>query len=559
MTSLTASTTSPEFQAFLDDHLERELLRFTTAGSVDDGKSTLIGRLLHDTKTVYEDQLASIRQSKINRAAGPLDFSLLTDGLRAEREQGITIDVAYRYFSTSRRKFIIADTPGHEQYTRNMATGASTADLAIVLIDGSKGLLPQSRRHASIAALLGIPHIVAAINKMDLVDYDESTYKKICADFLELTGRLNLRSVQLIPISALEGDNIVTRSPRTPWYHGPTLLQHLETVPLDRLAHGEDGDQDHLRFPVQLVVRPHADFRGFAGHIVRGVVRAGDEVLALPSGRRTRVASIVTYDGTLPEAVAPMPVTLQLEDEIDLSRGEMLVSPETPPLASQNFRGKVIWMHADPLHTGKTYIAKHTTRTLRVQATAIHFRVDMNRLQQVPAHQLEMNDIASVDFSSSTALLFDPYAENRTMGSMILIDAVTNATVGAVMLECDLAETAEKISVVPAAEEWPIILVQPQHNTALAAALHERNIPHISLADPHITTRGLPGAVRVAHRIGLVALIPLDAMNEEAAHEIERFLSRKFWLQPESGPDAIVKIMLQLEQMFQPDDNGEKP
>lgn len=550
MTSLPATTASPEFQAFLDDHLERELLRFTTAGSVDDGKSTLIGRLLHDTKTVYEDQLASIRQSKINRAAGPLDFSLLTDGLRAEREQGITIDVAYRYFSTSRRKFIIADTPGHEQYTRNMATGASTADLAIVLIDGSKGLLPQSRRHASIAALLGIPHIVAAINKMDLVQYDESTYQKICADFLELTSRLNLHSVQLIPISALEGDNIVTRSMHTPWYDGPTLLEHLETVPLDRLSHGEDGDQENFRFPVQLVARPNAGFRGFAGQIVRGVVRVGDEVMALPSGRRTLVASIVTYDGNLSEAVAPMPVTIQLEDEIDLSRGEMLVSSATPPTASRSFRGKVIWMHTDPLQKGKIYLAKHTTRTLRVQATAIHFRVDMDTLQEVPAQQLEMNDIASVDFSSNAALLFDPYAENRTMGSMILIDAVTNATVGAVMLECDLEQTADKNLIAPASEDWPLILTQPQDYAALIDALRSRHIPYVSLDDPHITPRGLSSAVRVAHQVGMVAICLRDDITEDTEREIEQFLSRGHWLELDRGPDSIEKLMLQLEKIF---------
>ncbi len=543
---------SVAFQNFLNEHLERELLRFTTAGSVDDGKSTLIGRLLHDTKTVYEDQLASIRQSKINRAAGPIDFSLLTDGLRAEREQGITIDVAYRYFSTSRRKFIIADTPGHEQYTRNMATGASTADLAIVLIDGSKGLLDQSRRHASIAALLGIPHVVAAINKMDLVEYDESIYKKICADFLELTDRLGLRSVQMVPISALKGDNIVARSSRTAWYQGPTLLEHLETVPLDRLSHGEDGDREHLRFPVQLVVRPDANFRGFAGQVARGVLRAGDEVLALPSGRRTRVASIVTYDGNLTEAFAPMPVTVQLEDEIDLSRGEMLVSPETPPYVSRNFRGKVIWLHEQPLQKGRVYLAKHTSRMARVQAIAIHFRVDMHTLAELPTEHLEMNDIASVDFNSNVPLMFDRYAVNRALGSLILIDPVTNATVGAVMLERDLGDESSEPAAAPAIQNYPLVLTPAFHrsNANVLDVLRDRNIPFVSLDDPHITAPGIPSAVRVAQHAGLVTVCSRDAVTPQIEWEIQQFLPRDYWIEVGESPTATEKLVLAFEKIL---------
>ena len=330
MISTTLGTPHSAFTEFLEQNREMELLRFTTAGSVDDGKSTLIGRLLHDSKAVYEDQLASVKKSRVNRSSGPIDFSLLTDGLRAEREQGITIDVAYRYFATSRRKFIIADTPGHEQYTRNMATGASTADLAVILVDATKGILSQTRRHAFIASLLGIRNVLAAVNKMDLEDYQEDVFLDVEHDFLRLAEQLGIARTQCVPISALEGDNVVNRSDRTLWYQGPTLLEHLETVPLI----GSEA-LENLRFPVQMVIRPDADFRGFAGRVASGVIRPGDDVLALPSRQRTRVRSIVSYDGDLPEAFAPMSVTLQLEDEIDLSRGDMLVSAENGPQVSR--------------------------------------------------------------------------------------------------------------------------------------------------------------------------------------------------------------------------------
>ena len=331
---------------FLEQNLNKELLRFTTAGSVDDGKSTLIGRLLHDSKSLYEDQLASVKKSPVNRSSGPIDFSLLTDGLRAEREQGITIDVGYRYFTTARRKFIIADTPGHEQYTRNMATGASTADLAVILVDGEKGLLPQTTRHAYIASLLGIPSVVAAINKMDLVGYREERFLTLKKEFLALAERLGLEDVKCIPISALAGDNVVERSARMPWYAGPTLLEHLETAPITK-----PGNTRGFRFPVQYVIRPDANFRGFAGQVAGGVIRPGDAVTALPSGQRSRVESIVTYDGPLAEAFSPMSVTLKLEDEIDLSRGDMLVAPDSPPHVSQRFAATMVWMHAQPLES----------------------------------------------------------------------------------------------------------------------------------------------------------------------------------------------------------------
>ena len=420
-------------EEFFEQSMETELLRFTTAGSVDDGKSTLIGRLLHDSKAVYEDQLASVKKSRINRSTGPVDFSLLTDGLRAEREQGITIDVAYRHFSTPRRKFIIADTPGHEQYTRNMATGASTADLAVILVDAKKGILPQTRRHAFIASLLGIRNVLAAVNKMDLVDYREDVFLGVERDFLKLAAQLGIAHTQCVPISALEGANVVERSEQTLWYQGPTLLEHLETTQVTAV-----DSLEGVRFPVQIVIRPDATFRGFAGRVTSGVIRPGDQVVALPSGRRTRVRSIVSYDGDLAEAFAPMPVTLQLEDEIDLSRGDMLVSPENGPRVSRRFRAMLVWLHATPLEVGRTYLVKHTSRQTRIRALQIRHRVNVNTFEKEQATELNMNEIASVDFEAHVPLFFDPYASARATGSFILIDAVSNATVGAGMIQGDV-------------------------------------------------------------------------------------------------------------------------
>jgi len=419
---------------FLAGELNKELLRFTTAGSVDDGKSTLIGRLLHDCKAVYEDQLASVKKSPINRSGRAIDFSLLTDGLRAEREQGITIDVAYRYFSTARRKFIIADTPGHEQYTRNMATGASTADLAIILVDATKGLLPQTRRHTYIASLLGISNVVAAVNKMDLAGYSEEVFEKLRADFSALAESLGIRFVQCVPVSALEGDNIVTRSGHMPWYIGPTLLEHLETVPIRPSA-----EMNAVRFPVQSVIRPDARFRGFAGRVAAGTIRPGDTLTALPSGRRTRVESIVSFDGELAAASAGQSVLLKLANEIDLSRGDMLVSPTEQPYLSSRFAATVVWLHTTPLEFNRVYLAKHAGRYVKAKALKIRFRVNVNTFEESPAAQLEMNEIASVEFETNQPLFFDPYATNRTTGSAILIDTLTNATVGAVMIQEALA------------------------------------------------------------------------------------------------------------------------
>jgi len=519
---------------FLDPSQEMELLRFTTAGSVDDGKSTLIGRLLHDSKAIYEDQLASVKRSRINRSSGPIDFSLLTDGLRAEREQGITIDVAYRYFATSRRKFIIADTPGHEQYTRNMATGASTADLAVILVDATKGILPQTRRHAFIASVLGIPNVLAAVNKMDLVGYREGAFLDVERDFLLLAGQLGIARAKCVPISALDGDNIVERGERTIWYQGPTLLEHLESIPLtprDAL--------ESLRFPVQIVIRPDAKFRGFAGRVASGVVRPGDNVLALPSGRKTRVRSIVSYDGDLPEAFAPMSVTLQLEDEIDLGRGDMLVSPENNPRMSRRFRAMVVWLHGTPLEVNRTYLVKHTARQTKIRALRIRHRVNINTLEQEQATQLNMNDIASVDFETHIPLFFDPYASNRATGSFILIDAVSNATVGAGMIQEDLLGRGGPAGPEPISKEmaqkrvseqeryerhghYPATFLmenRPALASRLERALFERGFEVLHL-DDEASPHGFLDAVRAAQRIGAVAIYSGAALDTDTGRRL---------------------------------------
>jgi len=422
------------FSAFLERNLQKDLLRFTTAGSVDDGKSTLIGHLLHDVKGVYEDQLASVRQSRINRSGGPLDFSLITDGLRAEREQGITIDVGYRYFETSRRKFIIADTPGHEQYTRNMATGASTSDLAVILLDATKGLLPQTFRHAYIASLLGIRYVLAAINKMDLADYREDVYLRLEEEILALAAELQIPEIVCIPVSALAGDNVVRRSERMPWYTGPTMLEHLESVPVPLHAAAAA-----LRLPVQLVLRPDAAFRGFAGRVAAGRIRPGDKVMALPSGRASRVKRLVAYDGDLEEAAAPQSVTVELEDEIDVSRGDMLVAPDEPPVISKHFSAMLVWLHPQHMEPGREYLLKHATRQVRARAVRILHRVNVRALAKEQARELEMNDIALVELSTTLPLYFDPYKQNRVTGSFILIDPLTNATVGAGMIQAGIS------------------------------------------------------------------------------------------------------------------------
>ncbi|MBI4911023.1 MAG: sulfate adenylyltransferase subunit CysN [Acidobacteria bacterium] len=425
--SFEASTLTIE--EFLEKESGKELLRFSTAGSVDDGKSTLIGRLLYDARGIYEDQLAAIQKSKLNRSTGPIDFSLLTDGLRAEREQGITIDVAYRHFSTPRRKFIIADTPGHEQYTRNMATGASTSSLAIVLIDARNGVLAQTRRHATISSLLGIPRLILAVNKMDLKEYSRQVFEDICADFLYFAREMGFAHIQPIPISALEGDNVAKRSARTPWYTGPSLLEHLESVPVST-----DVASGALRFPVQYVIRPDQNFRGYAAQIASGTIGKGDRVQILPSGQLSHVASITTFDGELEHAEAPMSVTITLEDERDISRGDMIVHTHSLPKLARQMEANLVWMTDEPLTAGRSYLLKHTTQQVNARVLSIESKLDIQAMERRQALSLGLNDIGTIRIEASRPLFFDTYKENRLTGSFILIDAISNTTVAAGMI-----------------------------------------------------------------------------------------------------------------------------
>jgi bifunctional enzyme CysN/CysC len=421
-----------DIHAYLARHQKKELLRFLTCGSVDDGKSTLIGRLLHDTKMIYEDQLAAVKRDseKVGTTgAGEIDLALLTDGLKAEREQGITIDVAYRYFSTDRRKFIIADTPGHEQYTRNMATGASTCQLAIILIDARHGVMTQTRRHSFIVSLLGIRHVVVAVNKMDLVDYSREVFERIKDDYTGFVAKLDLHDITFIPMSALKGDNVASKSDAIPWYSGPPLLDHLETVHI-----ASDRNLTDFRFPVQYVIRPNLDFRGFAGTVASGVVRKGDEVMVLPSGKRSTVKSIVTYDGELEEAFAPLAVTITLEDEVDVSRGNMLVLPNNVPNVSSEIEAMVVWMAEQPLVPGRLYTLKQTTQQVTTEVASFRYGVDVNTLEHRAIARLELNEVGHVQLSLTQPLACDPYRANAATGAFILIDRLTNNTVGAGMI-----------------------------------------------------------------------------------------------------------------------------
>ena len=406
-------------------HQEKELLRLVVVGSVDDGKSTLIGRLLHDTNGVYDDQLSAVKRAS-SQAGMEIDFSLFTDGLKAEREQGITIDVAYRYFATERRKFIIADTPGHIQYTRNMATGASTANVAMILIDARLGVLTQSRRHAYIASLLGIPHLLVAVNKMDLVSWSADVYERIADDFRRFAAPLDFKDVSFVPVSALRGDNIVEKSAQAPWYTGPSVLEFLETVPIAR-----DRNLDDFRYPVQYVLRPHLNYRGFAGEIASGEVRRGDPILVLPSRQRTRVASIDTYEGPLESAAAPLSVTLTLTDEVDVSRGDMLVRPDRVPNVDNRFEATLVWMSQRPLDLQKSYLIKHTTVIQRVEIEKIVHRTNLDTLLPEACETLELNDIGTVRVRCNRPLYFDAYRTNRRTGSFVLIDSLSNGTVAA--------------------------------------------------------------------------------------------------------------------------------
>ena len=424
---------SSDINAYLAQHEQKELLRFLTCGNVDDGKSTLIGRLLHDSKMIYEDQLAAVQADSAKSGttgAGKIDLALLVDGLQAEREQGITIDVAYRYFSTSTRKFIIADTPGHEQYTRNMATGASTCDLAVILIDARYGVQTQTKRHSYIASLLGIKHIIVAVNKMDLVEYSEETYNKIKQDYLDFISTLDLSDIHFIPMSALDGDNVVNPSENMPWYTGKPMMEALNSIEIS-----SDRNFSDARFPVQYVNRPNLDFRGFCGTIASGVFHKGDTVTVLPSGKSSKIKSIVTYDGDIDEAFSRMAVTLTMEDEIDISRGDMIIGQgNSSAMVADKFDATIVWMDEKEMSPGRQYIIKLATRSVSGSISAINYRIDVNTLEHHDANELKLNEIASCTVSVNAPVVFDPYKKNKGTGAFIIIDRLSNVTVGAGMI-----------------------------------------------------------------------------------------------------------------------------
>lgn len=456
-------------QEFLDADERKDLLRLLTAGSVDDGKSTLIGRLLFDSKKLYEDQLDALERDSRrvgNAGENHIDYALLLDGLKAEREEGITIDVAYRYFSTNRRKFIIADTPGHEQYTRNMITGGSTANLAIILVDARNGVITQTRRHTFLTSLLGIKHLVLAVNKMDLVDFDRDVFDRIVSDFKAFAEPLHIEDVTPIPLSALDGDNVVDRSGRTPWYEGPSLLEFLETVPLYN-----DPNLRDFRFPVQYVLRPNPDFRGFCGKVASGVVHVGDEVMALPSGKKSRVKSIVTYDGNLDYAFPPQSVTLCLEDEIDISRGEMLVHPDNVPCVGRTFEATVVWMDEERMDLSKSFYLKHNTNTSRCRIDHIQYKIDVNTMEcsEVPA--LALNEIGRLTLQTSKPLFFDPYRDNRQTGAFVLIDPITNNTSAVGMIIAPVAEAELHADEALPVLDLPALGIGPEHYEAVEKAV----------------------------------------------------------------------------------------
>ncbi len=430
---------STDINAYLAQHERKELLRFLTCGNVDDGKSTLIGRLLHDSKMIYEDQLAAVQADSVKSGttgAGKIDLALLVDGLQAEREQGITIDVAYRYFSTSTRKFIIADTPGHEQYTRNMATGASTCDLAVILIDARYGVQTQTKRHSFIVSLLGIRHIIVAINKMDLVDYNEEKYNKIKDDYLGFVKALDLHDIHFIPMSALDGDNVVNPSANMPWFTGKPMMELLNSIEIA-------GDHNFVdaRFPVQYVNRPNLDFRGFCGTVASGVFHKGDAITVLPSGKSSKVKTIVSYDGELEQAFSAMAVTLTLEDEIDISRGDLIISrQQVAPSVAEKFRATLVWMTEQAMTPSRRYVIKLATQSVSCSVSMIHHRIDVNTLEHHDANELKLNEIGSCTVTVNTPVVFDPYQRNKATGAFIVIDRLTNATVGAGMITGDASE-----------------------------------------------------------------------------------------------------------------------
>ncbi|GAW95747.1 MULTISPECIES: sulfate adenylyltransferase subunit CysN [Colwellia] len=419
-----------DIEEYLRVHENKDLMRFITCGSVDDGKSTLIGRLLYDSKMIFEDQMAAIEKDskKYNTTDNAFDLALLVDGLQSEREQGITIDVAYRYFATEKRKFIIADTPGHEQYTRNMATGASTCDLAIILIDARHGVQVQTRRHSYICSLLGIKHVIVAVNKMDAVDYDQAVYQKIKADYREFAKQLKIADIRFVPISALKGDNVVNESEHMPWYPGSPLMRLLDTVQIN------NDTNEEFRFPVQSVNRPNLDFRGFVGTIASGEIRVGDTIESLPSGKQSKIKEIVTFDGNLDFAFEGMAITLTLEDEIDISRGDMIVRPHEKPQSSKSFCADVVWMDEDALHVDREYLIKMGTNVTIGSVVAINHKIDVNTMGKTETTQLALNEIGSCNFEVVKEVHFDAYSENRATGAFIIIDRLSNATVGAGMI-----------------------------------------------------------------------------------------------------------------------------
>jgi sulfate adenylyltransferase subunit 1 len=468
---------SMSIEEYLNRDEQKDLLRFLTAGSVDDGKSTLIGRLLFDSKKLYEDQLDALeRDSKrMGNAGEHIDYALLLDGLKAEREQGITIDVAYRYFSTNNRKFIIADTPGHEQYTRNMITGGSTANLAIILVDARTGVITQTRRHTYLVSLLGIKHVVLAVNKMDLVDFSKEVFDKIVADYRKFIEPLGIPDVQCIPLSALDGDNVVEKSDRTPWYDGVSLLEYLETVHI-----GNDHNLNDFRYPVQYVLRPNLDFRGFCGKVASGVVRKGDEVVALPSGKRSHVKSIVTYEGEIDYAFPPMSVTLTLEDEIDVSRGEMLVHPDNMPMIGRNFEAMLVWMDEEKMDLEKSFFLKQTTNTSRTRIEHIKYKVDINTMEHLSVENgrlkeeevpMQLNQIARVVLTSSKELFFDAYNRNKATGAFILIDPITNNTSAVGMIIDRVEDKDMHQSMQLPVLDLPKLGIAPEHYEAVDKAV----------------------------------------------------------------------------------------
>ena len=464
---------------FLDQDEKKDLLRLLTAGSVDDGKSTLIGRLLFDSKKLYEDQLDALERDtkRYGNAGDDIDYALLLDGLKAEREQGITIDVAYRYFSTNKRKFIIADTPGHEQYTRNMITGGSTANLAIILVDARSGVITQTRRHTYLVSLLGIKHVVLAVNKMDLVGYDRQVFDRIVTEYRQFAEPLGIPDITCIPLSALKGDNVVEASENMSWYTGKPLLEYLETVHI-----GSDKNFADLRYPVQYVMRPNLDFRGFCGKVASGIIRKGDEVMALPSGKKSRVKSIVTYDGELDYAFPPQSVTLTLEDEIDVSRGEMLVHPDNLPMMERNFEAMVVWMDEEPMDVNKSFFIKQTTNLSRTRIDNIKYKVDVNTMEKLSLDNgrltketlpMQLNQIARVVLTTAKELFFDPYQTNKATGSFILIDPITNNTSAVGMIIDRVEDKDMHVSEELPVLDLPKLGIAPEHYEAVEKAVKE--------------------------------------------------------------------------------------